>query len=386
VTGCDAARLSSLADEYLRRKSLAWPLTAQSEKSLLGRPLANPFLEAEEVEAISEVGFATSFEHDVLPAYVAELPDQFAEPIRSCVAVRAGRIKSPHATTLDWRPAGVMVLYNGGLPGLVGAVLGHALARVEVRRGEDGTVIRVHRPDDEQVVSLADAVYGWLHPHETGHLRSLPDIALLSGGAGNMFFNLLPAAERFVLGHELAHALTLLGVVSNKDAPVRELVEEQRLPSEAKTNWTAELSADISGFYLTQLAAGDDPARRHNGVVGALTALMVLDALDWIVTYPSHLQFPPDVDNPPDPSVFVSHPPGDLRVFVLKQESESVNPAAARQFEDFQLPLAVIQLLFRLHEMSEGGCIAPNERYEPSALCRQARAQVGWYCEQHRWR
>jgi hypothetical protein len=328
------------------------------------------------VRAAQELGFRGAIESVLVPTFLDEIDERIADVIRSCVVVATGRSGRPHGTTTPYPGEGVLVFMDGSLLLMFADIIGHAVSLVTASTLDGRIRYVVESPDDSIIRAVASIIWSFRQPSRGFNAWDLPHIGTDPYSGEPAFGKFLWFGERFLIGHEFAHALFRLGQV--REAPgIRKMIRGSvEIPREVEDDWVEELSADIIALNL--VAAAADEVRRPVAVASCLLAASFLGLLERTVAIPPWVPFPlAPTDVPVHLANLTTHPPEELRSHLLTeaagQSKEAIEIASVYQS-------AVSAILIELFNASDGQCIAP---LDGATWCANERGPSGWFCEEH---
>jgi hypothetical protein len=330
-------------------------------------------------QAGRRLGLAQVIEEVLVPEFMAALkPAELREIAENCIRVVTGRTGQPRAFSHPYRGEGVVVVLDGALLLIFFDLLGHALSLVNAISVDNHDQLHSHWPTAHTAHSLASLISAFFQPWRGFDHRDLPVIAATGPGGLPPLRKFLEAGERFIVGHEIAHALTILGQLGEEPG-VRDLIRSSAGVAKAvEDRWVAELSADVTALRLVESAAGNLPGQRSVGLAGCILALMNYAMLERVAIMPSSVPWPPDPSYPPDFTKMSTHPPVDLRLHIVCSVAAQ-EPGAVELARPYQM--AVVALLDGINKASGRKCIATMR--EPYGWCGRARALDGWFCQAH---
>jgi hypothetical protein len=314
----------------------------------------------------------------LLQEFLADLDPSLAEVLRNCVAIAVGRSGRPHGTETYFPDEGVIVFLDGAMLLMFADILGHAMSLVSATEQANETRLSVARPAAATIRAAASIIWSFRQPNRGFNLDNLPVIGTDPYRGEPAFGKFLWFGERFLLGHELWHALMDLGQAS--EAPgVRDLIRGsvEDIPETILEDWVVELSADIGALNLVAMAT-PQPERKPVAVTACLIAMAFLHLLQRTVSLDPQVPYPL---NPDDVAHHFqqlrTHPPAEMRIHALEQ-------AAAHLNADIRLGTvyrhAIDAIAIGLDDLSSGCCIAP---IGTNAWCGARRGPTGWFCQDH---
>jgi hypothetical protein len=385
VVPCRPQLLNVHAEQLMRERDWSWPeaRTQREEEDVAAIARLWSVDDPETVEWFRRnTGARTRWliEDLLIPDLVAMLPAELQRLVGRCIVVKAAWTARPQGVARHHRDEGVAVFVNGGLPLLVFDILGHALALIRSEEAGAGKtrIFIPEPPSSDRIRSVAALLVAFRDARAELDFNHLPQPEGVGFGGRSALVNLVQSAERFVIAHELGHALAMLQLIPEARG-LRDLLAPIPLEPPNSEGWIEELSADAWALELLfRNAESEQPAAAPVAAVGCLLALEWSHVLDWVFTIPSQVPFPPEPKHPDYRQVF--SPPADLRLHVATQIVESWSPEVLRLAEPYRV--AMHMLLDGLHEKSGGGCIAPADR-DNLSLCAEARGPHGWLCPRH---
>jgi hypothetical protein len=318
-------------------------------------------------------------EEVLVPEFIGALePAELREIAENCITVVTGRTGQPRAFSLRCRGEGVIVVLDGALLLMFADLLGHALSLFNTISAGNHDQLDSDWPAAHTAHSLASLIAAFFQPGRGFDHRDLPVTAATGPGGLPVLGKFLEAGERFIVGHEIAHALTMLGQLGEVPG-IRDLIRSSVGVAKAvEDRWVAELSADVTALDLVGSAAGNLPGQRLAALAGCILALENAAMLERVAIMPSSVPWPPDPSHPPDFTKMDTHPPVDLRLHIACAVAAQ-EPGAAELARPYRA--AVVALLDGINEASGGKCIATTR--EPGGWCGRARASDGWFCGEH---
>ncbi|MFF2550573.1 hypothetical protein ACFVUS_06210 [Nocardia sp. NPDC058058] len=372
--GCQPESLRARAARLISDRGWAWPPASPlsdrdlaQECALLGVPLR-----VGELANRSQFGLPEALEL-LVSAFLDEIEHErpeLARTLRDCVVVETGRSGRAHGTSTPYRGEGVVVFLDGAMLLMFADMLRHAMTLI----GEAPGRVFVDAPGPGTVRAAARLLWAFRQPARGFERSDLPAAGHGRYNGAPAFGKLLWFGERFLIGHELAHALFRLGRLTATPG-IRAMIDRiwPDLPAQVREDWAEELSADR--FARTIVCGGVPELVRPVAAAACAVATAYLGVLERSTAIPSTVPLPIALEAIREHAhCFRTHPPAELRLELLVKSSGPDTPM-------MELYLAAMHTLRdALHQASNGNCIAPIDF---DAWCANPRGPAGWLCDPH---
>lgn len=374
--GCQPELLRARAARLISDRGWAWPPAAPLSERELARECALLGVPPGVGQLANRAQFGVPEALELLVSTflteIARRRPELARTLRDCVVVETGRSGRAHGTSTQYRNEGVVVFLDGAMLLMFADMVRHAMTLIGQAPGR----VFVDPPESGTVRAAARLIWAFRQPARGFEHSDLPPAGDGWYSGAVAFGKLLWFGERFLIGHELAHALFRLerlaatpGIVTliDRDFP--------DLPAQVREDWAEELSADR--FARNLVTAGVSQVARPVAFTACAVATAYLGILERSTAIPSNVPLPiTPAAVREHRHCFRTHPPAELRLELLVKARGSGADVGMTE-----LYLAAMHALRdALHQASNGKCIVPIDF---DAWCANPRGPAGWLCEAH---